>query len=104
MKQPGCFQRRFIASVLAVSLLAGGIVSAEAGSLPPGKPAGVKEAQLDRATVAVVGAAILLVAGFSVLIAGGQNDNLADTVIAGGSGASALVNKNVTTTTVTGTH
>jgi hypothetical protein len=98
--------RCIMASVLAVSVLASPVQAASgpAGALTPGKPAGVREAQLDRSTVAVVGAAILLIGGFSVLIAGAQNDNVADTTIAGGSPSTGVGTNKAATTTTTGTH
>jgi hypothetical protein len=51
-------------------------------ALAPGNPAGIHKAQLDRDTVLVVAGGVVLVAGFAVLFARG--DNFVSTVISGG--------------------
>ena len=54
--------RKLLIAALSVSLLVPTVVLAENSALTPGKPAGVRAAQMDRTTVLVgVGAAAILI-------------------------------------------
>jgi hypothetical protein len=64
--------------------------------LASGKPAGIHAAQLDRDTLLVVTGGLVLVAGFALLFARG--DNFVSTVISGGNGNNVLSTNSSTST------
>jgi hypothetical protein len=63
--------RTLIAVVLSTTLLASAALAGEAGPLAPGKPAGVKQAEMTSTTWVLVGAGVLT--AVAVGIASGSN-------------------------------
>ncbi len=72
--------RTLIAVLLATSVAG----AANAQTLAPGKPGGVKAAQLDVNTLVVTASGLTLIAGFAVLVSG-QKLDATSVVLSGGS-------------------
>jgi hypothetical protein len=69
--------RLFISAVLATSLFASSALAGEAaGALTPGKPAGVKDAQLMDNTVVIGLGVALIAAGIAVAASSGNSHNV----------------------------
>ena len=69
--------RAIVASIMVSSLLASTAFAADAGQvgpLAPGKPAGVKKADIEAGGVLLVGSILVLAAGIAVLASNTQGD------------------------------
>ena len=73
--------RLFVSAVLATALFASNALAGDAGtSLAPGKPAGVKDAQMMDHTVVIGLGVALVAAGIAIAVSSGNNHNAPATV------------------------
>ena len=95
--------RSLCASILALSLMASSSIAGETSALPPGKPAGLAQAQSDNGTFYVITGALLLVGGVAFLI---STDHSATASVVFGVNGNTLISPPTTssssTTTTTG--
>jgi len=79
--------RVFISAILAAGLAAlttsGSIAADNSQSLQPGKPAGVKQAQMENETLSIAFGAGLLAAGIAIATTGGNGNNTITTTTTG---------------------
>ena len=83
---------------LAALMAAPPVWADDLAPLAPGRPAGIHDAQLDRASIFLAAGGVTLVAGFAVLFSGGLKDSVA-LKLDGGSGVVAVSNSNAPTGT-----
>jgi hypothetical protein len=76
----------FLAAGLAALTVSGSVAADNSQPLQPGKPAGVKQAQMENETLSIAFGAGLLAAGIAIATTGGNGNNAV-----------------ITTTTTTGT-
>jgi hypothetical protein len=95
--------RSLAASILALCLTASAGMAGENGLLPPGRPAGLAQAQGHISTFYVVSTGLVLVAGVAFLIS--TDHSATATVILGGNNGTLLqgIDSPTTTTTTTTT-
>jgi hypothetical protein len=92
--------RSLCASVLALSLMASSSIAGESSALPPGKPAGLAEAQSNNHTFYIVTGALLLVGGVAFLI---STDHSATASVVFGVNGNTLLSPPSTSTSSTTT-
>jgi hypothetical protein len=73
----GTFMRNFCATLIACSIISTAAFAADAdGALAPGRPAGVKQAQMaDHTTLLLIGAGVVAAAVIIAASSGGGNHN-----------------------------
>ncbi len=68
--------RLFVSAVLATALFASNALAGDSTTLAPGKPAGVKDAQLMDNTVVIGLGVALVAAGIAIAASSGNNHNV----------------------------
>jgi hypothetical protein len=86
---------------LSLALVSSIAYAGDPAPLPPGKPSGVKQAQVDRQTVFVIGGGLFSVTGFALLIAATQHGSSSPLSIGGSSNQLSAGSTSTTTTTTT---
>jgi hypothetical protein len=68
--------RLFVSAILATALFASNALAGDSTTLAPGKPAGVKDAQLMDNTVVIGLGVALVAAGIAIAASSGNNHNV----------------------------
>ncbi len=82
--------RSFLSTGLALALLTSTAMAADIGSLPAGKPAGFKQAQVEGNTLLIVGLGAAAIAGIAIAASdNGNNATVKSTTVTSSTGTTA---------------